>query len=171
VAVIAMFMCACATASAPAPSIATAPFAATLKPVVLEGSPTVRFRPDRAYAVRRMETRGEPGRSADLRIYMLVPRDEQSAVTVGIGEGVHRKTEAAIARMYQGAKVTKVVGTVAGKTVEWWHYQDDHHLYSTCYVGLPDKQGRGHSFYFDLVASSPDRLASLEDTITSVEVE
>lgn len=81
------------------------------------------------------------------------------------------KTEAAIASMYQGARVTKVAGTVAGKTVEWWHYQDDNHLYSTCYVALPDKQGREHSFYFDLVANSPDRLASLEGTMASVEMD
>jgi hypothetical protein len=50
----------------------------------------------------------------DLRVYTLVPRDEQSSAVLAIGQGGHKKTEEAIERVYGGAKVTKVAGTVRG---------------------------------------------------------
>jgi hypothetical protein len=106
-----------------------------------------------------------------LRIYILVPEDEQSSATLGIGPGGRQKTEEAIARHYQGARVTKVAGTVRGRRVEWWRYQDDHHLYSTCYASLLDRAGAQHRVYFDLVANSPERLGALEEALSGIELE
>jgi hypothetical protein len=73
--------------------------------------------------------------------------------------------------MYEGAVVRKVPGAVAGKKVEWWHYQDSQHLYSTCYADLPDKAGIEHPVYIELVANRPQRIASLEDAFSRIEVD
>jgi|1186.fasta_scaffold416226_2 hypothetical protein len=119
-----------------------------------------------------MRTTPEPdAQTKDLRIYMLVPRDEQSSAVLGIGQGGHKRTEEAIERHYRGAKVTKVAGTVRGTSVEWWHYQDDHHLYSTCYASLPDRAGVEHPVYFDLVANTAERLGALEEAFSAIEIE
>jgi hypothetical protein len=102
---------------------------------------------------------------------MFTPKDEQSGAVLGIGADVHRKTEQIIARMYEGAKVTKIPGVVAGKRVEWWRYRDSRHLYSTCYVALLDKAGLEHQVAFELVANRPERLSSLEEAFSGIELE
>jgi hypothetical protein len=122
--------------------------------------------------VRQMRTTPEPDvPMKDLRIYTLIPQDEQSSAVLAIGRGGHKKTEEAIARNYQGAKVTKVAGTVRGRRVEWWHHQDDQHLNSTCYASLPDRAGVEHLVYVDLVANRPERLAALEAAFSGIELE
>ena len=45
---------------------------------------------------------------------MFVPKDEQSSAVFGIGADGHRKTEQVIAKMYDGARATKLAGAVAG---------------------------------------------------------
>jgi hypothetical protein len=163
----------CATTAPPtSPSMAGAGPVAHVQATVLEGSPTIRLTLDREYRVieMRAESPAEASRS-ELRTWMLVPKDEQSSVTFGIGVGGNRKTEEVIARMYDGAVVTKVPGAVAGKQVEWWHYQDSQHLYSTCYADLPDKAGVEHPVYIELVANRPQRIASLEEAFSRIEVD
>jgi hypothetical protein len=163
----------CATANPTTPPLtASAESVAQVKVTVLGDSPTVRLRLDREYKV--FETR--PGSAAeasrsDLRSWILVPKDEQSSAVFGIGAGGDRKTEEVIARMYRGAAVTKISGALAGKKVEWWHYEDSQHLYSTCYANLPDKAGLEHPVYIDLVANRPQRRASLEEAFSRIEVD
>jgi hypothetical protein len=169
----AIFLCSCATGGQPPVSSPLAKQSdGDVPPIVLRGSPTIRLKPDRRYEIRQMPTTPEPDvPTKNLRIYMLVPQDEQSSAVLAIGPGGHRKTEEAIARNYQGAKVTKVAGTVRGTAVEWWHYKDDHHLYSTCYATLPDSAGVERPVYFDLVANTLDRLGALEAAFSGIELE
>lgn len=158
----------CATTSpSTSPSVPSDGSAAHVKTTVLGGSPTIRLTLDREY--RLVETR--PESPDEPRIWTFVPKDEQSSVVFGIGTGGHRKTEGDIARMYEGAVVKRSPGAVAGRRVEWWHYEDSHHLYSTCYADVPDRAGVEHPVYIDLVANRPRRIASLEEAFARMEVD
>ena len=167
----------CAIANSPDPprtagQSATAFEAPVVKAMELKGSPAIRLRLDREYAVIEMRPESSGDAPAkDLRSWMFVPKDEQSSAVFGIGAGGHRKTEQVIARMYEGARVTKIPGTVAGAVVEWWHYKDSNHLYSTCYATLLDKAGLEHPVYFELVANRPERLTALEEAFSGIELQ
>jgi hypothetical protein len=162
---------ACATAAPVAPANSDAP--ATRIPAFREVKPvgpsTIRLEVDRDYEVREMEFERPAGTPPkDLRIIVFNPKDEQSSALFGIGADGHRKTEAAIAKHYGGARVVKVAGAIGGKQVEWWHYQDNRHLYSTCYTSFTDNLGVERPVYFDLVANTPERLASLEHAFSRI---
>ena len=104
------------------------------------------------------------------RLYQLVSADQLSSAVIAIG-AVRPDSEQAIARQSRGAKVTKVPGTVTGTKVEWWRYQDDNFLHSKCYVSLTDKAGAEHHISVGLIAKSAERLASLEEAFSSIELE
>jgi hypothetical protein len=167
--VVVLLICGCATAEQP---VARRSMVPRFKLVKAIGPSTIRLELDREYEVREVEferPRGAPPK--DLRIFILVPHDEQSSATFAIGAGGHRKTEETISRAYEGARVTKVPGAISGKPVEWWHYRDSHHLYSTCYTSLLDKAGVEHPVYLDLVANRLERLTSLEEAFSRIELE
>lgn len=136
--------------------------------LTLRGDPTVRLTLDQEYGVIEIGRKdGTPIK--DLRSYILDAKDDQSSAVLALGSGGRHKTKEMIAKIYEGAKVTMVDGEIAGVKVQWWHYRDSHHLYSTCSVMLRDKRGRQIPAYFDLVANSADRRAALEDAISKIE--
>ncbi|OIQ85600.1 hypothetical protein GALL_325370 [mine drainage metagenome] len=136
--------------------------------LTLPGDPVIHLVLDRDYKVIAIGNRD--GSSAkDLRVYILEPMDDQSSAVLALGSGGYHKTEADIAKMCEGAKVTKVDGEIAGVKTLWWHYRDSRHLYSTCSVTLRDKKGKKIPAYFDLVANTPERLAALEDAFSKIE--
>jgi len=172
VTILTVLICSCATAKPvppanPAGHTKRIPAFTVVRPT---GSSSIRLEPERDYEVREMRFERPPGAPPkDLRILVFNPKDEQSSVMFAIGADGYRKTEKAIARLYEGATVTKVPGTIAGRRVEWWHYRDSHHLYSTSYTSLPDKRGVEHPVYVDLVANTPERLSSLEQAFSGLE--
>jgi len=169
---IALAISGCAAANpTTSPSVTRGGSVGRTKVTVLEGPPTIRLTLDREYKVLEMRPES-PARASgsDLRTWMFVPKDEQSSVVFGIGVGGNRKTEEVISRMYEGAVVKRIPGAVAGKKAEWWHYEDSQHLYSACYVVLPDKAGVEHPVYIDLVANRPQRISSLEEAFSRMEV-
>lgn len=136
--------------------------------LTLAGDPAIHLVLDREYEVIEIGNKdGTPMK--DLRSYILQPKDDQSAAVVAIGSGGYHKTEEDIAKMCEGAKVTKADGEIAGVKTQWWRYRDSRHLYSTCAVTLRDKKGRKIPIYFDLVANTPERLAALEDACSKIE--
>ena len=147
--------------------VASTSFAAPSE-LTLPGEPAVHLKMDREYGVIEIGNKdGTPIK--DLRAYILQPKDDQSSAVLALGSGGHNKTEEMIATMFEGAKVTKIDGLVAGVKAQWWHYRDSHHLYSTCAVTLGDKKGRKIPAYFDLVANTPERLSALEDACSKIE--
>jgi hypothetical protein len=167
----AVVVCSCATTAPVASEKPDAPpkRIPAFREVKPTGPSTIRLEMEREYEVREMEFERPAGTPPkDLRIIVFNPKDEQSSALFGIGADGHKKTEASIAKHYGGARVTKVAGTIGGKSVEWWHYRDDLHLYSTCYTSFVDKRGVDRPVYFDLVANSPDRLASLERAFSRI---
>jgi hypothetical protein len=136
--------------------------------LTLPGDPAVHLIMDREYGVIEIVKKdGTPLK--DRRAYILQPKDDQSSAVLALGSGGHYKTEEMIAKMFGGAKVTKIDGLVAGVKAQWWHYRDSRHLYSTCAVTLRDKKGKKIPAYFDLVANSPERLAALESAFSRIE--
>jgi hypothetical protein len=103
-------------------------------------------------------------------LYMMVPEDQQSSLTLAIGDGFHLKTEGFIADMYEGAKVTKVDGIIGGFKTQWWHYRDSHHLYSTCVLTVPYRKGKTLPIIIDLIANSSERLASMEVSFSKIQI-
>ena len=99
---------------------------------------------------------------------MMVPEDQQSAVTLGVGDGLHPKTEETIAKMFEGAKVTKIDCVIGGIKGQWWHYRDSKHLYSTCVVYAPRPGKSPLPVIIDLVANTPERMASLESSFSEL---
>jgi hypothetical protein len=164
--------CACATTEPVSPATPLAPATGVpafkrVRPAA--GPSTIRLEVDRDYEVREMEFKRPAGTPPkDLRMLVFNPKDEQSSALFGIGADGHRKTEETIAKHYEGARVTKVAGTISGKSVEWWHYRDRHHLYSTCYTSFVDNRGADRPVYFDLVANTPERLSSLERAFSRI---
>jgi hypothetical protein len=165
-------VCACATAEPVAPAKSVAPrvrIPAFRRVGPAAGPSTIRLEVDRDYEVREMVSERPAGTPPkDLRVLVFNPRDEQSSALFAIGADGHRKTEAAISKHYGGARVTKVAGMISGKIVEWWHYQDDLHLYSTCYTSFVDNKGIDRPVYFDLVANTAERLSSLERAFSRI---
>ena len=173
----AVLVCSCATAkpvatAKPAPPVepaAPADRIPAFRAVRPTGPSAIRLEVDRDYEVREMEFERPAGTPPkDLRIIVFNPKDEQSSAMFAIGVDGHLKTEASIAKHYEGAKVTKLPGTIGGKPVEWWHYRDSRHLYSTCYTSFRDNTGIDRPVYFDLVANTPGRLSSLERAFSRI---
>jgi hypothetical protein len=100
---------------------------------------------------------------------MFVTKDDQSSAMFAIGARGHNKTEEDIARMHEGAKVVKSEGKINGTKVEWWRWEDSHHLYSCCAFTLSYKEGTAQEFFVDLVANEPERLAALEKSFSTLE--
>ena len=141
---------------------------ATPSELKLSGDPVVRLVLDREYEVIEIGNKdGTPIK--DRRVYILNPKDGQSSAVLALGSGGYHKTEDDIAKMCEGAKVTKIDGKIAGVKTQWWRYRDSRHLYSTCAVTLPRKSGKKIPVYFDLVANSSERLAALEDACSKIE--
>ena len=162
---------ACATAAPVAPVNPDPPpkRIPAFREVKPSGPSTIRLEVDPDYEVREMEFERPAGTSPkDLRIIVFNPKDRQSSALFGIGADGHKKTEAFIAKNYGGARVTKVAGTIGGKPVEWWHYRDNLHLYSTCYTSFVDNVGVDRPVYFDLVGDTPERLSSLERAFSRI---
>lgn len=136
--------------------------------LTLPGDPAVHLVLDREYGVVEIGNKdGTPMK--DLRAFILQPKDDQSSALLTLGSGGYRKTEDDIAKMHEGAKVTKVDGVIAGVKAQWWRYRDSRHLYSTCSVTLRDKKRKRIPVYFDLVANSPERLSALESACSQIE--
>jgi hypothetical protein len=168
VVVCSILMSGCATST---PLVTFSNRAADVHEVVFQaGSTNIRVKLDREYLVREMH--GRPRTEArSLRVFQFIPRDEQSAATFAIGIGGHPFTEEVIAKMHEGATVTKVAGMVAGNTVEWWDYKDSRHLYSTCKTSFREKSGVDDPVYIDLVANTSERLSSLRDAFSRIALE
>jgi len=137
--------------------------------VVLMDDPAVHLVFDRKYEVAKIGHKDGTPLQGQL-LYMMVPEDQQSSLTLAIGDGFHLKTEGFIAEMYEGAKVTKVDGIVGGFKMRWWHYRDSHHLYSTCVLAVPIHKGKTLPIIIDLIANSAERLASLEDSFSRIQI-
>jgi hypothetical protein len=137
--------------------------------VVLMDDPAVHLVFDRKYEVLKIAHKDGTPLQGQL-LYMMLPEDQQSSVTFGIGNGFYKKTEKTIAEMYEGAKVTKVDALIGGIKAQWWHYRDSHHLYSTCDLTVSYRKGKSLSIIIDLVANSPERLASLEDSFSKIQI-
>jgi hypothetical protein len=135
--------------------------------VVLMDNPAVKVTFDRKYEVMKISKK-EGAAVCDPLLYMMLPEDQQSAVTLGIGDGLHPKTEGIIAQMYEGAKVTKVDCVIGGVKGQWWHYRDSNHFYSTCVISAPRPKKPALPVVIDLVANTPERLASLEASFSQL---
>jgi hypothetical protein len=135
--------------------------------VVLMDNPAVKVTFDRKYDVMKISDK-DGSSPTDPLLYMMLPEDHQSAVTLGIGDGLNLKTEESIAQMYEGAKVTKVDCSVGGVKGQWWHYRDSIHLYSTCVIKAMRLKKPALTVVIDLVANTPARLASLEQSFSKL---
>jgi len=135
--------------------------------VVLMDDPAIHLVFDRKYEVLQINKKGEKTQPGHL-MYMMSPADDQSAVTLAIGEGFHPKTEKMIADMFEGAKVKKADGVIGQYKVQWWHYRDSHHLYSTCVFKVKWHDKPEWPVIIDLIANSQGRLDSLEDSFSKI---
>ena len=135
--------------------------------VVLMDNPAVKVTFDRKYEAFKI-TKKKGASATDPLVYMMMPEDQQSAVTLGIGDGLSPKTEETISQMYEGAKVTKVNCTIGGVKGQWWHYRDSRHLYSSCTIKAPRPNKPPLVVIIDLVANTPERLASLEASFSGL---
>ena len=137
--------------------------------IYLLDQPAVHIPSDLEYEVLSVGKKGEASIPFHLA-YMLVPKDQQSSAVLTIGDGFFPKTEDTIAKMFEGAKVTKVPGLVGGNKVEWWHYRDQHHFYSSCLFKVSASKGRVVPVDFELVANTQQRLEELENSFSKIEM-
>jgi len=130
-------------------------------------NPVVKVTFDWKYEVMKIDKKGgaSPG---DPLLYMMIPEDQQSAVTLGIGDGLLAKTEETIAKMFEGAKVTKVDCVIGGIKGQWWRYKNSRHLYSTCVIRAPRPGKAPLPVIIDILANSPERMASLESSFSEL---
>jgi hypothetical protein len=135
--------------------------------VVLMDNPAIRLQFDRKYEVFKVDKKDEPASSTRLA-YMMLPADQQSAVSLFIGDGFESETEESIAKDHPGAKVTKVDCMIAQYKAQWWHYKDESHFYSDCLLSVPLPSGKTLPITISLVANTPKRLASLEDSFSKI---
>jgi hypothetical protein len=136
--------------------------------VTLKGNPTIHFALDRSY--QTMEIKAKEGApKKDIRAYIFVPDDQQSAANLTMGTDVYFKTESSIAKMFEGAKVTKVKGVFNDAEIELWRYHDSHHLYSTFWVTASDSVGLSKRVEIDLIANTQQRLEALEKAFSVID--
>jgi hypothetical protein len=136
--------------------------------VTLKGNPTIHFALDRPYGTIEIKAKkGAPKK--DIRGYMFVPDDQQSAANLAMGSDVYFKTESIIAKMFEGAKVTKVKGVFNDAEIELWRYHDAHHLYSTFWVTATDSAGLSKRVEIDLIANTQQRLEALEKAFSVID--
>jgi len=136
-------------------------------PVDLPGPPKIHLVLDRVYEaflIGPQKGKPDPG----LRVYMFNPQDGQSSATFAWGEGGHPNTEQSIAEMYEGAKVSKKPGTIAGTSVTWWSWKDSHHLYRNCDTHLKSAEGTTYKVSIFLVANSIQRIDALEASFSEL---
>jgi hypothetical protein len=136
--------------------------------VTLKGNPSIHFALDRPY--RALEINPKNGATGkDIRAYMFVPDDGQSAANLAMGSDAHFFTEADIAAMHEGAKVTKVKGIVNDAGIELWRYHDSQHLYSTFWVTATDPTGISRLLEIDLIANTQQRLEALQKAFSLID--
>ena len=136
--------------------------------VTLKGNPTIHFALDRPYQVFEINPKdGAP--KEDIRAYMFAPDDGQSAANLAMGSDVHFITEAGIAAMHEGAKVSKVKGMFNDAEIELWRYRDSQHLYSTFWVSATDSAGVSKRIEIDLIANTQQRLEALEKAFSVID--
>jgi len=136
--------------------------------VTLKGNPTIHFALDRPYSALEINPKNGAAKK-DIRAYMFVPKDDQSAANLALGSDVHFQTEAGIAAMHEGAKVTKVKGTFNDTEIELWRYHDSQHLYSTFWVTATDSAGVSRRVEIDLIANTQERLEALEKAFSVID--
>ena len=129
--------------------------------VTLKGKPTIHFALDRPYKALEISPKDGAAKK-DIRAYMFLPDDGQSAANLAMGSDAHFQTEAGIAAMHEKAKVTKVKGMFNDTEIELWRYRDSQHLYSTFWATVVDSAGISRRIEFDLIANTQQRLEALE---------
>jgi hypothetical protein len=136
--------------------------------VTLKGNPTIHFALDRPYQTMEINAK-EGAPKKDLRAYMFLPKDDQSAASLAMGSDVYFKTESVIAKMFEGAKVTKVKSVFNDAEIELWRYRDSQHLYSTFWVSATDPTGVSKRVQIDLIANTQQRLEALEKAFSVID--
>jgi tetratricopeptide (TPR) repeat protein len=136
--------------------------------VTLKGTPTIHFALDRPYNALEINPKDGAAKK-DIRAYMFVPNDGQSAANLAMGSDAHFQTEAGIAAMHEGAQVTKVKGMFNDTEIELWRYHDSQHLYSTFWFTATDSAGVSRRIEIDLVANTQQRLEALEKAFSVID--
>ncbi len=136
--------------------------------VVLMDNPAIKLTFDRKYEVYQITDKKKKSEAPDPLVYMMLPADQQSAVTFAMGYKVPRMSEDSIAEMHKGAKITKVDCAIGQIKAQWWHYRDAQHLYSSCMIKVPRPGKPALPVCIDLIANTPERLASLDKNMAHI---
>ena len=134
--------------------------------IVLAGSPGVQMTLDRDYWAIAV---AKPGKQADS--WVLNPKDEQSGLNIAIGDDVHHRTDAQLAKEPGFTEITRHPGTVGGQAVTWRRWADENHYYSDCIVRISatgDPTRRGHQVELIVTANTQERRQALEEHLASL---
>ena len=135
-------------------------------PIELEGKPGVRLVLDLDYWAMMIEGKG----SAPV-VYMLNPKDEQSALVITIGESKREFSDEDLAKEPGFTEIRRRPGSIGDEKVVWRSWSDAKHLYSDCTaqlsaVGSQDAKKYAVDLY--VTANTPERRKALEEHLESL---
>ncbi len=107
----------------------------------------------------------------DSVLYMLNPKDEQSALVVTIGEDKTVRSDAELAKESGFTKLTRHSGIITKHKVVWRSWSNADHLYSDCAVKLsPDdaQASKKYDVHLHVTANTTARRKALEEHLESL---
>ena len=137
-----------------------------LFPLSFPGNPGFEVLLDRDYWVlASWSAKGENNVIA----YALNPSDEQSALNITIGSGLHERSDTMLKKDPGFSGITRGKGVIANRPIEWRRWSDQYHLYSDCTVELPPVGAESiFRVNVSITANSVARRAALEDCMANL---
>ena len=135
-------------------------------PIALEGQPGIRVELDLDYWALMM--RGKGNASA---VYLLNPKDEQSALVISIGETGGEIPDESLAKEPGFTGFSRHAGAIGNEKITWRSWSDANHLYSDCSAQLSAVDGQGGKKYgilLQVTANTPERRKALEEYLESL---
>lgn len=139
--------------------------------VNLKENPAIHLRFDRKYEVMKIGKKDAPPVVGQY-MYAMLPEDQRSSIVLTVGDGFKVMTAESIEKE-RHTKVTRVDGSLGPFKVQWWHYRDASAptlLCSSCVATVPFPKDKTLQLAIELMASTPERLASLEESFSKMEL-
>jgi hypothetical protein len=108
-------------------------------------------------------------RENDAIAYALNPIDEQSALNITVGKGLHERSDAMLSQDPGFTRITRGKGVIADQSIEWRRWSDANHLYSDCTLEVPSGDAKPrYRLNVSITANSAARRAILEGCMKSL---
>jgi len=138
-------------------------------PIELAGQPGVRVVLDLDYWVLMVGGKGNA-----TVLYMLNPKDEQSALVITIGQSKGALSDETLAKEPGFTQFSQHPGRIGNEKVMWRSWSDANHLHSDCTalltpVGTPD--AKKYPVSLNVTANTPERRKALEDHLESLQLD